>query len=93
MQLYFGDKSNVESSKIRLTKWILPISDISYSNSVKKREEIMFRVIPELAVYLIFIHPFPLSPFNSPCLPLKILHNQEPITFSSPGYYSRPKRN
>lgn len=22
----------------------------------------MFRVIPELAVYLIFIHPFPLSP-------------------------------
>ena len=53
----------------------------------------MFRVIPELAVYLIFIHPFPLSPFNSPCLPLKILHNQEPITFSSPGYYSRPKRN
>ena len=58
MQLYFGDKSNVESSKSRLTKWILPISDISYSNSVKKREEIMFRVIPKLAVYLIFIHSF-----------------------------------
>ena len=53
----------------------------------------MFRVIPELAVYLIFIHPFPLSPLIHLVCPSKILHNLEPITFSSPGYYSRPKRN
>ena len=42
IQLYFGDKSNVESSKFRLTKWILPISDLSYSNSVKKRRKLCF---------------------------------------------------
>ena len=41
----------------------------------------MFRVIPELAVYLIFIHPFPLSPLIHLVCPLKFCITRSRLHF------------